>query len=283
MISRKSTRAAAVAVCGCAGTLLTTQSASAGLVFGTGFEPAGGYTANLSLAGQSTSNPPVFVADNRFLATGTVANAVATYDSLNISHPATNTQLAQLASTGIDGNSLALVYPNLTSMSPAAAGTPILDASVSLLSQLGTNGNGSPVFGLTLLDGATNSIVDLYVGANGVVQYDDNATPTLKTATYTASPTAFTNYDVRLNYNSLAYTIFANNAQIGSGVFAGTTFRTAGFNASAFTVGTTSQGVGLYDGLSITTTAVPEPASVSVLAAGAAALAVGRRRRGRLA
>ncbi len=262
--------------------MISSQQTFGATYINTGFE-APTYSAGKTLASQPTSSSTQFQPYKpAALITGSVASSVQTYTSVGITPTQPNNlQVAELQSVGIGDDSAAYIGPVLSTISPITQGTPIVDIAVDLLSQNGQGGSGVPAFGISAFDGTNNPFVDLYVGSNGAVYYDSNdpkAPVTPVQSAYVASPTAFTRYDLQLNYLTQTYSITANGSTpVGAGSFVDTTFTTGTFNASGISAGTSS-GIGLYDGFTITANAVPEPTTASVVIGGLAIAGLRRRR-----
>ncbi len=281
------------AACGvaAAAALASSGLAQAATLYSTSFE-APAFVAGKSVA-DSTFDTGAFSAATTSDVTGGVGSATV-FSYGTVFGSASTAQLVQFSdSTGIAGTTSAYYFPTVPSapISPITAGTPVIDSVV----QIATNGGGTggASFGLTAFDGTTagNEIADFEIdSATGAVSVNgDNPTaaPAATSSTFTAPTTAaFLNYELQLNFTTQTATVY--EAPLNSSSFT-TAIASAKFLETATSYSTTAidtvavsgvagKGVAEFDNLTISSNAVPEPVSASILFGGLI-LVGGRRRR----
>ena len=273
----KKLRTGMLAGCGIAAVSALTpgHQASAATLYTTGFE-APTFTSGTFLTGEGGFSSAV------------TSDVVASKGSAVVAPYATpvagNAQYAQLNDlSGIAATTEAFYFPTLSSITPVAAGTPTIDTVAQIAVGSGT---GGATFGLAAFDGTAggNLIADVEINsATGAVTVD-GATTAVSTG-YTA-PTGFAyqNYELQLNFASQTYNVY--EAAVGATTFtneiaAAIPFETAAttYSTSAIdTLSTGGTGSGLAEFDNLTISAVPEPASASLILGGLV-VAGGRRRR----
>ncbi len=195
---------------------------------------------------------------------GAGSAAVVAYAGSGLTGSASNAQYVQLDDlSGISRTASAYYFPNLGSIAPVAAGTPVVDVVATVAAVDGSNG---AAFGLSAFDGtaAQNLVADVQVNAaTGAVSVDNGARPT--GFTQVVSSVTFDAYELRLNYATQTYDVYEAGAgataftnEIAAGVpfeTAATTFSTAGMDTESLATSGTATGLGLIDDLSITANA----------------------------
>ena len=296
-MSSKARKTVALAGCGIAtaAMLAAAGSAKAATLFSTGFETAptgtqtqGGFTQGAFLTGQGT--PVAFTsAVTTGVTSGSGAAVVAGYSTtgFTVAPGSANQQYVQVNDGGGIGTTTAAYYfPNLAPVTP----TGILDVVGTV--GINSGGTNNAQFGFTAFDGtaAQSAIADVAVNAaTGAVTVASIGGARIPTAfTQPVSAVTFESYELQLNYATGTYNVYVAPAgsttftnQIATSVpfeVAATTFSTAAIDTFSTATTGTSTGLGLFDNLAITATAVPEPASMSLVLGGLTVLGSRRRR-----
>jgi hypothetical protein len=275
----------------------------AATLFSTGFEPGAtgsftsyGYAPNANLTQQPATPPASTVQFASLLSPDLVASTIGsqgtatvyTYASSNIIPSAGNTQYVGVSDlNGINPLSAAFYYPNLPSISPVTAGTPIVNVFATIGVLQGLN---NAAFGLTALDGTAspnqNVVADVQINATtGAVTADEGSVATTFTQPI-ATGVTFDDYELQLNYATGQYQVLEGSSAssltpitplLAFETPGATTFSTGAIDTESFATTGSATGYALVDNLSISAS-VPEPASASLILGGLV-VAGGRRRR----
>ena len=265
----KKIRTGVLAGCGLAAAVLSVQSAHAATIYSTGFETSEGYTAG-NLVGQTGGTPKYTYAANGTAAGSTVPSDItAAINSGTAVITATNLSVNNNAGTG----DAAVFFPSI----PLGTINTVANPIVTVSSSINVTSSSAAVsgFGLEIFNGATpteSPIFSVFALSDGSFDYTANGV-----STDPGIPTPGGAFSVPLNYTTGQYALSIGSTLESTGAFSSTSgIGTVGIAGATFDSTAGATGTGTFDNFSIS--AVPEPATGSIVMAGLAVAGLRRRR-----